>query len=316
MTISIIVPVYGYPESLSELVERLDAQSKILNQEVEIILVNDRCPKDSWSVIKSLLPMYNSLIAINLSRNFGQHYAISAGLAKATGDWVVVMDCDLQDMPEEIPRLYQQALQGFDIVFARRAMRKDSFFKKLGSLLFYKVLSYMTNTKQDERIANFGIYSKKVINAFLSFKEQLRFFPVNIRWLGFNATELDINHSPSPEGVSSYSLSRLIALATNVIVCFSDKPMYLMVRFGIIISFLSLISAALIVIKWLLGDIEVEGWASIMVSIWLMFGLSTMFLGVVGLYVAKAFDESKDRPVFIIDEELTSRGPKIKESDN
>jgi glycosyltransferase involved in cell wall biosynthesis len=304
--LSIVIPVYGSPATLPKLAERLALIASRMLYTLEVILVNDRCPQGSWEVIKELQASYPFIRAINLSRNFGQHYAITAGLEAATGTWIVVMDCDLQDMPEEIPNLLNKAQEGYDIVLARRSERNDGFFKKLGSKLFYKVLSYMTNTKQDARIANFGVYHRKVINAFLLFKEQLRFFPVAIRWLGFNAVELDVKHQLRDEGKSSYNFSRLISLATDVIVSFSDKPMYLLVRFGAFVSTLSIVAVLYFLIAWFTGDIEVQGWTSLMVSLWFMFGMVCMFLGLVGLYVAKAFDESKQRPIYIIDEEISN----------
>lgn len=300
--ISIVVPVYGCPEALAELSERVRKVFDGLRNDYELILVNDKCPKNSWEVIQNLASNESNIIAVNLSRNFGQHYAITCGLTMAKGEWVVVMDCDLQDEPEEIANLYEKAIEGYDIVYACRDDRKDSFFKKLGSKCFYKFLSYMTDTKQDSRIANFGIYSRKSIDALLTLKESLRFFPVNIRWLGFNSSKLTVNHSERHTGGSGYNLKKLIQLATDVIISFSDKPLKLMVKAGFIVSFTAFLFTVYILGSWLIDGTTVEGWASIMVSLWFMFGISTCFLGIVGIYVAKAFDEGKRRPLFIIDQ--------------
>lgn len=304
--ISVVVPVYGSPMVISQLVKRIKDTAVSMARNVEIILVCDRCPSDSWSVIRELVSNNESLVGINLSKNFGQHYAIYCGLQKSKGEWVVVMDCDLQDQPEEIPKLYQKALEGNDIVFACRAVRNDSFFKKLGSKLFYKFLGYMTNTKQDERIANFGIYNRKVINALLKFKEQLRFFPAQVRWLGFKTAEVDIEHASRSEGKSNYSLKKLIELGFNVTISFSDKPLYLLVKFGFATAFLSILASIGILVSWLSGKVQVEGWTSIMLSLWFMFGVIMASVGLVGIYISKTFDEAKGRPVYVIDEELQS----------
>lgn len=307
MKLSIVVPVYGSPTRLPDLVTRvLNSINTLDSVEAEIILVNDACPKNSWDIIKSLTELHAGIIGINFSRNFGQHYAITAGLAKSSGDWVVVMDCDLQDVPEEIPNLYKKAQEGYDIVFAARENRKDSSFKKLGSSSFYKVLSYATDTKQTGKVANFGIYRRKVVDALLMFKEQLRFLPVNVRWLGFKTNELSVRHDARDEGKSTYSFRKLLSLATDVIFSFSNKPMGLLIRVGLLISLTSIIVAASFIFRYFLNDITVQGWTGIMVSLWFMFGAILFSLGVIGIYVSKAFDESKGRPLYIIDEMIES----------
>lgn len=307
MKLSVIVPVYGSPKTLEELVQRVSTSVKSLAiDKYEVILVNDACPKGSWEVIKALVNNNTNIKGINLSRNFGQHYAILAGLEASTGSWTIVMDCDLQDVPEEIVNLYNKASEGYDIVFASRVQREDNFFKKLGSSVFYKTLSYATNTKQNAAIANFGIYSRKVIDALLEFREQLRFFPVNIRWLGFRSYELDVRHSSRAEGTSSYSLRKLIYLATGIIFSFSNKPMALLVNIGAIIATISVFTALGLVIKYFTQSVTVPGWTGIMVSLWFMFGCILFALGIIGIYVGKAFDESKRRPLYIVKDIIVS----------
>jgi glycosyltransferase involved in cell wall biosynthesis len=160
--LSIVSPVYGAPSLIGELCLRLHSSLKKITEDYEIILVFDCSPDNGWEEICIECERDKRVKGIRLSRNFGQHYAITAGLEQATGEWVVVMDCDLQDRPEEINKLYKKAQEGYDIVFAQRADRKDSFLKRLSSKAFYAVFSYMTDTHQDARIANFGIYHWKV----------------------------------------------------------------------------------------------------------------------------------------------------------
>lgn len=157
---------------------------------------------------------------INLSRNFGQHYAITAGLSQAKGEWVVVMDCDLQDTPEEIKNLYTKAQEGYDSVFAQRVERKDKFLKRLSSIVFYKVFSFLTDSKQDETVANFGIYHRKVVNAILSMGDSIRYFPIMAQWVGFRKGYLPIKHGARKEGKSSYSLFKLLKLASDNMIGF------------------------------------------------------------------------------------------------
>ncbi len=304
VTISVVVPVYGCRNALQHLISRLESVLIGLVPTYEIVLVEDGCPDYSWGEIESLVKKNSFVTGIKLSRNFGQHEAITAGLNYAMGDWVVVMDCDLQDRPEEISRLYSKAIEGYDVVFARRVNRQDSFIKKMSSHLFYIVLGYLTDTHLDATIANFGIYSRKVIRAILSMNESLRYFPVMVRWVGFPSTDMEVEHSESNDGKSSYSWNTLFRLAVNVIVSFSDKPLRIIVKTGFWISLFSAFYAIILIMGRLGGGISVQGWTSVMVSLWFIGGLLMMMLGVVGVYVGKAFDETKQRPNFII-EKLT-----------
>ena len=161
--ISVVTPVYGCSACLNQLHARLEAILTTITSDYEIIMVNDGSPDDAWETIKLLVEKDKNVKGVNLSRNYGQHKAITAGLDFADGDWVVVMDCDLQDQPEEIVKLYQEALKGFDVVFGRRDQRKDSLFKKLSSKAFYKVYDYFTESKIDNTVANFSIISSKVV---------------------------------------------------------------------------------------------------------------------------------------------------------
>ena len=300
--ISIVVPVYGCSNSLETLYARLNKSLSTITDNFEIIMVNDASPDDAWDTIKELSEQDSRVKGINFSRNFGQHYAITAGLERAKGDWVVVMDCDLQDQPEEIVKLYNKAQEGYDIVFGKRENRQDSFLKKLGSKWFYKLLSYLTNTKQDSSIANFGIYSKSSIDAVLSMGDKLKYFPVMIRWVGFKSSTVTIKHASREEGKSSYSLSSLISLSIDIMLSFSDKPLKLAVKSGFIISTLSFVISLVILIKALVTDYIVPGWASTIMSLWFLGGLIIMVLGIVGIYVGKTFNQVKDRPSYLIQE--------------
>ncbi len=241
---------------------------------------------------------------INLSRNFGQHYAITAGLDYAKGDWVVVMDCDLQDRPEEIIKLYNKALDGYDIVFGRRAERQDSFFKQLGSKAFNKVLEYFTETKHDNSIANFGIYAQKVVETINRYREHSRDFLLFAKMVGFKKTEIDIEHASRAYGQSSYNLTKLIRLAIDSIVSHSNKPLRLSIQLGFFIALASLIYAGWLVIRYFFYHTPAEGWTSLMVSMFFMFGLLFAIIGITGLYIGKIFDEVKRRPLYIIQEKI------------
>lgn len=300
--LSVVTPVYGCGQSLIKLYERLETTLSKISDDFEIIMVNDSSPDDAWETIKLLAKEDKRVKGINFSRNFGQHYAIIAGLEHASGDWIVVMDCDLQDQPEEIFNLYHKSSEGYDVVFGQREKRKDSFFKKLGSKSFYKLLSFLTGTEQDASIANFGIYSKKSIDAVLLMKDRIKYFPVMIRWVGFNSTAISIKHAAREEGESAYSLSALISLSLDIMLSFSDKPLKLAVKLGFVISMVSFLISTIIFIKALLTNYTVPGWASTMMSLWFLGGLIIIVLGIVGIYVGKTFDQTKQRPFYIIKE--------------
>ncbi|TAG07171.1 MAG: glycosyltransferase [Cytophagia bacterium] len=299
--ISIVSPVYRAEKIVDKLVEKIIENVTKITENFEIILVEDGSPDNSWQKIEQNCQKNKKVKGIQLSRNFGQHYAITTGLDHAKGEWIVVMDCDLQDRPEEIPHLYQKAQEGFDVVLAQRKNRQDNFFKKIFSFLFYKILSYLTGTKQDPSVANFGIYHQKVIEAVCQMRESIRIFPVMVQWVGFRQTKLEVKHAAREEGKSSYNFKKLLNLALDIILAYSDKPLRIIVKLGLMISFLSFIFAFVFIIQYFLSMITVAGYTSLMISIWFFSGLIMMTLGIVGLYVGKIFQGVKNRPIYLID---------------
>lgn len=304
MDLSIISPIYKGEKMLDELVSRIMATVCTITEDYEIILVNDQSPDGSWPVIERICKTNNRVKGINLSRNFGQHYAITAGLSQAKGEWVVVMGCDLQDTPEEIKNLYTKAQEGYDSVFAQRVERKDKFLKRLSSIVFYKVFSFLTDSKQDETVANFGIYHRKVVNAILSMGDSIRYFPIMAQWVGFRKGYLPIEHGARKEGKSSYSLFKLLKLASDNMIGFSDRPLRLMLTFGFYVVITSVLIALWYFFKYAMGWIEVDGFTTLVISLWLLAGLIIMLIGVTGLYIGKIFDRVKGRPTFIISETI------------
>lgn len=302
--ISIVSPVYRAEKILPTLVTEISAVMSKIGEDYEIILVDDRSPDDSWEVMKDLSTGNPNLKIYRLSRNFGQHATIMAGLTKAVGDWIVVMDCDMQDQPKEIEKLYRKAQDGFDVVLARREVRLDSEFKKWTSKIFYKLFNYLAGIQINSEIANFGIYRKKVIASVLKIQDNIKFFPLFVNWVGYKSAHVAVQHGVRKEGESSYSFSNLISLAFNVIVSFSDKPLKIFVGLGAFISLLSMFVAAYFAISYFMGNIEISGFSSIILSIWFLSGIIISCIGIVGIYLGKTFNQTKNRPVFIIDEEL------------
>jgi dolichol-phosphate mannosyltransferase len=265
-------------------------------------MVNDDSGDNAWDEIKKLSKIDSRVKGINLSRNFGQHRAITAGLDYAQGDWVVVMDCDLQDQPEEIIKLYNKAQEGYDIVWGQRVQRQDSFFKKTSSKLFHIIYNYFTELNKDETIANFSIVSHQVINQMSKMKEQNRNYPIFVEWLGFKSTQIPIKHASRECGKSSYTFNKLINMAIDNIVSQSNKPLKLSIKFGFSISLLSVLYAIYLIIRYFIYKTPIEGWTSVMVSIFFIGGLIFANFGVLGLYIGKIFDETKNRPLYIVRE--------------
>lgn len=302
--ISIVSPVYRAEGLVPELVSRLAKVLITITTDYEIILVEDGSPDRSWEKIEEACKSSTKIKGIKLSRNFGQHYAITAGLDQAKGQWVVVMDCDLQDRPEEIPNLYQEAQKGFDIVFARRVFRQDNFLKKQTSKIFYKIFSYLSGVKYDGSIANFGIYNQKVINAINSLREPLRAFSPMARWVGFKRSFVDVVHGERFSGKSSYTYSKLIELAFDICLAYSDRPLKITVKLGFFIFILSIFLAILTLFSYFAGIISVSGYTSIILSISIFSGLIIFTLGILGLYIGKIFECAKNRPLFIADKKI------------
>ena len=302
--LSVVIPVYKSEKILPQLVEQLCNVMVGITREYEIILVDDGSPDGSWAEIETICAMVPKVIGLKLSRNFGQHYAISAGLERARGKWVIVMDCDLQDQPSEIPKLLAKAKAGFDVVLARRVQRQDCWFKRVGSRAFYKVLSYLTETKQDPSVANFGVYSHKAVAAINTMSETIRYFPTMVRWVGFRSTSVSVEHAARPDGRTTYNFRKLLNLALAICLAYSDKPLRLVVKTGFVVSAIGFVFAAFTLVKAFRGEIEVLGYASLIVSLWALSGLIIVIVGVVGLYVGKTFEGVKRRPAFVVAEEL------------
>lgn len=299
MKISVVVPVYGCRAALNELHQRLTKTLLQLTEDYEIILVNDSCPQNSWEIVEQICEEDKHVVGIELSRNFGQISAITAGLDKSKGDWVVVMDCDLQDRPEEIINLYNKAKEGYDVVFARRAQRKDNPIKIFISNIFYSIYSYATDSKYDPAICNFSIACRKVIDKYCSMREMHRAYVIYLKWLGFKQATIDVEHNDRHEGKSSYNFKKRMKLALEILVSQSDKVLRFTVTLGFVITFLSLFAAIGLVANYFVSHI-LSGWTSTIVILCFFGGIIEMSIGLVGIYVGNIFMQSKNRPLYVV----------------
>ncbi|RLD62260.1 MAG: glycosyltransferase [Bacteroidetes bacterium] len=300
MKISVVIPTYKCSSSLSELNERLLNTLTKITDTFEIIYVNDASPENDWELICELAKNDCRIKGVNLSRNFGQHYAITAGIEYSKGEWVVVMDGDLQDQPEDIVKLYEAAKTGYEIVFGIREKREDNILKSFRANLFFKIFDSIADTKSDSRVNTFSICSRKVVDYFLRMKEQTRSYTLFLRWLGFEKKFIPVTHKKRENGGSGYSFSKSIKLALDYFLIYSNKPLYFAVYFGFVVAFISFAGILVVVYKYLVNQISVQGWTSLIILTSFFAGVIIIFLGIIGIYIGKIFDNTKNRPLYVV----------------
>lgn len=315
MEISVVIPVYGCREALPELHRRLTETLNQITDAYEIILVDDCCPQGSWEDIVKLCHRDKKVVGIHLSRNFGQMRAITAGIDRSCGDWVVIMDCDLQDPPEAIKALYSRAKEGYDIVFARRLHRKENPLTMFFSNGFYKLYNYFTDTDHDRNIGNLSIANRRVIGEYQKMEEQNRDYILFLEWLGFRRSTIEVESCERAEGKSSYTFRKKVNIALDLITAYSNKPLRLSVNLGFLFSVLSFLYLIFLVVQYAVGSDIVPGWTSIIASTFLMGGLLMIMLGIVGIYVGNIFMEEKKRPLYVIQEQMNGKTGKEKNPD-
>ena len=298
--ITVVAPAYKCAGCIGELYRRLVPVLTSISPEYEIIFVDDGSPDSDWEVISILCAKDPKVRGIKLSRNYGQHYAITAGLDASRGDWVVVMDCDLQDTPEVIPKLYDKAIVGNDIVFARRVSRSDSPYRRFVSKFFILFYNWLGDIEFDNSIANFSICSRRVIESVCKFRECNRSFPLFVFEVGFRRATINVVHGFRYDGESSYNYSKLFDLAIQCILARSNKPLRISIRFGFLLSALSLFFGSGILFRYIFNEIAVPGWTTLALLISFLGGLGFANLGILGLYLGRVFDEVKNRPLYFV----------------
>lgn len=310
--ISVISPVYKAEDCLEELYRRLAVALGQVTDDFEIILVEDCGGDRSWEVIQELSKRDKRVKGIKFARNFGQHYGISAGLDYCSGDWAVVIDCDLQEPPEAIPDLYRKALEGYDVVLAQRSERKDPWHKRLSAYVFYHLFNYLSGMNHDPDVGNLCILSRRVVNTFKQMRENLRNLIGLVAWMGYPTAKIRVMHGERFAGESSYTFRKQLRLASDLIVAYSDKPLKLTVYIGLFISAVAFLVGIYYVVEVLLDGKSVAGWGSLIVSLYFLSGIIISILGVIGIYLGKVFDEVKRRPLYLIartTENLSEREP-------
>lgn len=300
--VSVVIPVYNEAECLPLLFKRLGGLRKELDMDVEFVLTNDGSSDDSLTIMLKKAREDNSYVVVDLSRNFGHQCAVSAGLTQAAGDVVAIMDADCQDPPELIAPMVQKWKEGADVVYGRRILREgESVFKRGTAFLFYRLLGTISDFEIPHDTGDFRVLDRKVVDALNAMPEQQRFLRGMIAWLGFKQVEYPYERATRAAGSTKYPLPKMIALAVDALFSFSVKPLRWITITGGIMTGLSFIMALALAVVWLvLREDFLPGIATIMVSLWFLFGLSFLFLGVLGEYVGRIFVNAQGRQLFVI----------------
>ena len=302
--LSIVIPVYNESSLIDELVKRVKTNVKLITEDYEIIIVDDGSQDNTWNSIENEAKSENRIKGLKFSRNFGHHYAITAGLHNSIGEWVVVMDGDLQDRPEVIPDLYKKAQEGFDVVFVSRQNKPEKLHYRIAQKIFYWILSKLSGVEFDSRQANFSIINKKVVEAFKSFTESTRFYGSTILWLGFKKTDILADHGKRYSGKPSYTLRKRINLALDVILSFSERPLKFSIGLGIFVSIASLILTINIIYSAAVSEKNITGWSLLISVLLFSTGVVLVVIGISAIYIGQIFNQVKNRPLFVISKKV------------
>lgn len=301
--ISVVSPVYGAEKIVDELVKRVTEEIEKITPDYEIILIEDSSPDGSWQKMVECSKKYPKMKGVKLSRNFGQHNAISAAMELAQGEYVILMDCDLQHDPKYFGELYAKIQEGYDLVYTKTVTREHGFFKNLFAKAFYSVFAYLQDHKMDSGVGSFSILSRKVVEAYNQYNDYRKAYLWALAWAGFNSYTLTIDHNKRFEGRSSYSPLKLINHALNVAIANSNKMLYLAVYVGLFFSAVAFIGLFVVIYRYFYVG-HFEGWSSLMVSITFFSGIILVALGIIGIYIGKVFEQTKGRPRYLISKTL------------
>ena len=308
---SIVIPIYNEEENIPELYRRLTAvmealcdQEKLERNVYEILMVDDGSRDSSWDLIKEIHEKDGRVKGVCFARNFGHHVAITAGLDRAKGRAVVLMDGDLQDPPEEMPRLFEKFREGYDLVYGIRQQRNDPLLKKITSFVFWWILRRFSDVDIPQGQTMLRIMSRRLVDALNEMREQARFIHGMMAWTGFRTTTLEVRHSPRMKGKSKYNVPRMFRLAFHAVTSFSTVPLRFATYMGLMSSFLSFFAGLHFVYKKIFYGIPVTGYASIIVAVFFMGGIQMLVLGIIGEYIGRTYQEVQKRPLYVLKETI------------
>jgi len=310
--ISILIPAYNEQEVLRHLYERLyKLAGETPNYTFEFLFVNDGSRDKTLEMIKAYAAKDPRVAYINLSRNFGKEIAMIAGLDKVTGDATVIIDADLQDPPELIPKMIALWEQGYDDVFARRKSRAgESWIKKMTSELFYKVLQKSTSIPIQQDTGDFRLLDKRCVEALVQFRESQRYTKGLFSWIGYEKKEIEYDRDPRMAGETKWNYLKLINLAIDGITSFTTAPLRISSVLGILVSLCAFIYIVYLVVRTAFFGTDLAGYPSMMAVILFLGGVQLLSLGVIGEYIGRIFNESKNRPLYFIEEYHQGRDAK------
>jgi len=273
--------------------------------DVELVFVDDGSKDDSLFYLRKIAEKNSNVKVISFSRNFGHQIAITAGIDLVAGDYVAVIDADLQDPPELIADMYRMALTGFDVVYGKRRSRAgETVFKKATAATFYRLLNYMCEIDIPSDTGDFRLMSRKVVESFKQLRERHRFVRGMVPWLGYRATPLEYDRAERFAGETKYPFRKMMAFAINAILSFSSKPLTMAIHFGLLTIFAGLVGGAYMLYLKLFTHTLVPGLTAVLLSIVLFSGVQILLIGVIGEYIARIFEEIKNRPLYLINETI------------
>lgn len=308
--LTIVSPVYGAGPIVPHLVEQIVAAATRVTADFEIILVEDASPDDAWPRIVAVAAANPRVRGIRLSRNFGQHAAITAGLEHARGEFVVVLDCDLQDDPVYIPDLVAKAREGFDVILTRKDVRRHSPHRNWGASLFSRSFNLLAdNRSADPDIGGYSLITRKVVDAFLKIRDAERHYLLLIGWMGFRKAVVPVDHRPRHSGKSSYTVRRLVRHAAAGITSQSTRLLKVAIGLGFLYCGAAFITAGYLAVTYFIHR-YLPGWASTIVLLLASTGLILLAIGILGIYLGQIFDQVRQRPLYLVQEEVNAPCPR------
>ncbi|KIE05879.1 putative glycosyltransferase [Candidatus Jidaibacter acanthamoeba] len=304
--ISIVIPCYNESQGIKEAYMSIMQTIGHLKKTYEIIFINDGSQDDTIEALNEIYLNHDHIKIIDLTRNFGKEAALTCGLDYASGDIIIPMDADFQDPPELIPSMISLWQQGYDVVLAKRNNREgESFIKKFTAKMFYKLFLKLSKTPLPENTGDFRLMDKKVVEKIKLLREKNRFMKGIFSWVGFKTATITFDRPKRKHGQTSWDYRKLFSFALDGIFSFSTLPLKIWLYIGVMISLFSLSYALFLVLRTIFYGIELPGYASIMVAILFMGGVQLISLGVIGEYIARVYKETKNRPIYLINEVYT-----------
>jgi dolichol-phosphate mannosyltransferase len=305
--ISVVIPAFNESEGLRMLFERLNACAATWGEDYEFLLVDDGSVDDTLPIAEELAKADPHVKVISLSRNFGHQAAVTAGLEHARGDLVAIIDADLQDPPEELPRFFAKCREGFDVVYAVRTKRKEGPFKRLAYWVYYRVLASLASIKIPLDSGDFCVMSRRAFDALNSLPEHSRFIRGLRSWIGLKQTGLAYERHARAAGEPKYTFRKLVNLGLDGIINFSSRPLRRILYLGVLLGILSLLRAVFVFIQYaanwtILGynPRDQRGWTSLMLVILFLTSIQLFCMGIMGEYIGRLFEEVKRRPVYMV----------------